>query len=876
MENIIAKYKDHIRQTVLKDELYKWRLIQQFKGRPDLNAVNFGEDIFQINYYNLLYKLSKGVLNDIANNRPEELRKCFIALFNENHDLKDRIRQFSDDTLEIYREWVEKYYHHQDERSISTYLTFYNPDKYTLYKYTFYKKFCENIGIKTKGKWERYIHYLELIKDFKDKYIDTDLELIQLVDDLKTEDCYADKNHLILAQDILYQMLEKLVVISPNYWAAGFHWKDENGMEINKLNEFINNGIWQIGWQRDQMEGDPYYKLIDKALEGDYILLKTYSGKHDLTVFGLGRVTDTSNANDGILEVEWTIKNETYKGKAPSGAGAGAGNWQGTFLQVKRSEDINLLFNQAIVENEKSILRSKSQTYPLNQILYGPPGTGKTYNSINHAVAIIEGRKVEDIDKESQINRKEVLDRFRQYREMGQIVFTTFHQSMCYEDFIEGIKPQEPAKEGDQITYKVEDGIFKRLCAKAGTKDLITASNDFSKIRFYKMSLGGKRKPAIHDWCIQNNKIAIGWGNEYNFEQYLSIKEWIQFRDRFSKDHPDLVEESRFHIQAIYVFQKMKVGDIVVITKGNSEIDAIGEITSEYYWNDNNPTEYFHFRDVKWLAKNLQEDPSTFFKKNISQQSIYEFYDEDVKRDAFESYFSQSSVNHQPYVLIIDEINRGNVSQIFGELITLIEEDKRLGKKEELTVTLPYSKKKGFGVPSNLYIVGTMNTADRSVEALDSALRRRFTFIEMNSKPELIKDFGVIKGFTPDELIYPEALDDLVKVLEVINARIEKLLDKDHTIGHSYFMSVSTIEDLKCVFMNKIIPLLQEYFYGDIAKIGLVLGVDFFEPIEINKNIFADFPHDDKSDLSDRKVYRLKKEWNDEEFITAVKKIIGK
>lgn len=228
------------------------------------------------------------------------------------------------------------------------------------------------------------------------------------------------------------------------------------------------------------------------------------------------------------------------------------------------------------------------------------------------------------------------------------------------------------------------------------------------------------------------------------------------------------------------------------------------------------------------------------------------------------------------YVIIIDEINRGNVSQIFGELITLIEKDKRLRGSEELTVTLPYSKQKGFGVPSNLYIIGTMNTADRSVEALDSALRRRFTFIEMDPEPKLIKDLGAMRNLKPDELIYPEIVDDLVSVMEVINERIEKLLDKDHMIGHSYFMSVSTIEDLKCVFKNEIIPLLQEYFYGDIAKIGLVLGIDFFEPIVLNKDVFADFPHDDKSDLSDRKVYRLKKEWNNEEFIIAVKKIIGK
>jgi 5-methylcytosine-specific restriction protein B len=198
------------------------------------------------------------------------------------------------------------------------------------------------------------------------------------------------------------------------------------------------------------------------------------------------------------------------------------------------------------------------------------------------------------------------------------------------------------------------------------------------------------------------------------------------------------------------------------------------------------------------------------------------------------------------YAVFIDEINRGNVARIFGELITLLEEDKRLGAEHEVIVQLPHGQRL-FGVPPNLHVLGTMNTADRSIDALDTALRRRFEFREMGPRLDLL-DFEIDGGIRPDEL------------LRVINHRLERLYDRDHRIGHAYIYKLRrdpTLEGLKRVFRNQLIPLLQEYFHGDWGKIGLVLGKDFVRKRAGTSVELARFDHDDLDALSERPVWEL-------------------
>jgi 5-methylcytosine-specific restriction protein B len=490
------------------------------------------------------------------------------------------------------------------------------------------------------------------------------------------------------------------------------------------------------------------------------------------------------------------------------------------------------------IETPTKLEKSDFMNDSLNQILYGPPGTGKTFSTINIALKII-GENIEDK------TREEIKDLFDTKMKEGQIVFTTFHQSMSYEDFIEGIKPIEPEKEGDPVTYRIELGVFRKLCVEAA----------FSVAQLSET----KTTEGVLDFSIQYDNFVEGIQEKMmnGASVELETKTGGKVMVESISPHGNIIIK---HLQGsrTYTISKQR------LTKLHSVIPNLDDV---YNIND-------QFRSIiggsnssaYWSVLNAirKEEPAEKLNTKIR---AYSFDDKkEITLSLTKSDFKNNSI--KPFVLIIDEINRGNVSQIFGELITLIEEDKRLGKDEALEVTLPYSKDK-FGVPHNLYIIGTMNTADRSVEAIDTALRRRFCFIEMASQPELIASAGKAsksKG-TIDEISLPN-------LLSKINFRIEKLLDKDHQIGHSYFMSVSNLSELKTAFNNKIIPLLQEYFYGDYGKIGLVLGKGFFEPVsKTSEKVLADFYDEyDASDYEERIVYKLRSlsDMDDGDFKSAI------
>ena len=374
--------------------------------------------------------------------------------------------------------------------------------------------------------------------------------------------------------------------------------------------------------------------------------------------------TERSGFNKAELDSETYLVFEKTKGFAP------------TFDLIKHLKGLSE--NNPEPDPDESKPKIVPMKHPLNQILYGPPGTGKTWNTVNYALAIIEDKFLDELQRE---DHKEVKRRFDELKRNGRIAMVTFHQNFTYEDFIEGIRPVLADDENENIKYELSKGVFRRISDRASTD------------------------------------------------------------------------------------------------------------------------------------------------------------------------------THSKYVLIIDEINRGNIAKIFGELITLIERSKRLGRDDEAKVTLPYSQE-SFGVPKNLYIIGTMNTADRSIALLDTALRRRFEFIEMMPKPYHDLISTNINGVNCREL------------LAAMNERIHFLLDREHQIGHTYFFDVNDMESLSEAFKTKIIPLLQEYFYDNWEKIDLVLNRNRFIRVPpFRRDLFKE------SDLIDeqRKIYELSDDrWENPESYRAI------
>lgn len=482
------------------------------------------------------------------------------------------------------------------------------------------------------------------------------------------------------------------------------------------------------------------------------------------------------------------------------------------FVELAKQLDI-------LAEPEVAYGAPPMPAFPLNMILYGPPGTGKTYQTINYALSIIENRSMEELALE---DRQALRHRFETYMSQGQIAFVTFHQSFTYEDFIEGIKPT--VLQNGNIAYVVMNGIFKLLCLNARRCVLDTLL---------------KEHPNQHHRLKFNQlyKAFLDYIDSKDF-QYFETPEKQKIYVQQIMQNGDLSLRKAIAFNT-YTIEKQKLRDLNEtfpnmenLSQAQQHIDKnIRGSESELYW-----TVFATLKNFEEYYMQQQEQQ----QEAEQQEVVYEpIEDLPVLPEAL-------LAKCKRYVLIIDEINRGNAAGIFGELISLLEAEKREGKSEALTTILPYSKT-FFSVPPNLYLLGTMNTADRSLESLDVALRRRFAFREVPPNPQVIKQAAnrhIVQGV------------NLVQLLDAINHRIELLLDREHRIGHAYFFDIETLDDLRHVFSERIMPLLQEYFFDDYGKIGLILGRDFVIERTADAD-FANFEHPYASTESDRRIYEI-------------------
>lgn len=432
-----------------------------------------------------------------------------------------------------------------------------------------------------------------------------------------------------------------------------------------------------------------------------------------------------------------------------------------------------------------------------NIILQGAPGTGKTYRIPELVVRLCEP----EFDA-NNATRKELMSVYNRLKEEKRVMFTTFHQSMDYEDWLEGLRP---VLENDQVTYKIESGIFKRLCTEAERP--LSAKKDVNisdEAIVWKVSLSGTGDNPVRRDCMKNGYIRIGWDG-YG-ENITEETDWSIHNG-----------EGKTILNAF--INTMKVGDVVMSCYSNRTIDAIGIVTGEYEWHDNFE-HYKRVRRVKWLVKDINEDIVKLNDdKTMTLGTVYRLnaITLDKVKSLLDKYEASKTLidNNKPYVIVIDEFNRGNVSKIFGELITLLEPDKRKGMRNAESVLLPYSKKE-FYIPSNVFLVATMNTADRSLDTIDYAIRRRFAFITVkpqeidddNFNSELFREVSSLFISNYDE--YAESgFDDTIKLLPA-ETLSEEYRPEDVWIGHSYFIMDGEYA-LQDRLLFEIIPLLEEY-----------------------------------------------------------------
>ncbi|MEW9305458.1 AAA family ATPase [Labrys neptuniae] len=592
--------------------------------------------------------------------------------------------------------------------------------------------------------------------------------------------------------------------------------------DLGNLRTTVNYYKRYHGEQQSKPDRDAVNKAIDECA-----LLGTSAF---LDIYGFGASIDYWVVRDGARypsKAVFGVAHQFMPGGTPLDGKACDGTAARRHLEKLGFEIVEgeMPGKHGTLADQASADRQSPMPYPINLILYGPPGTGKTWRTAEEAVKLCDGSTPAD--------RHALMDRYSELIKARRIDFVTFHQSYSYEEFVEGLRPQQGGSEFGSISTESagfslvpEEGVFRRIAHRATASRGGGGQFAIGARQVFKLSIGEAARSEddyLFEEALAQGYVLLGYDDiDWSNPRFGDRDAFIAACREYDREHPENgAPEPTAHtgrVQCPLIFRNwIKRGDLVIVSKGNSKFRAVGEVTGDYEYAARESGVYPHRRKVNWLWIDKAGAPvDDIYAKGFSMRAVYLLARSDLIIPALEGYINGQlsgvgPAEPEPYVLIIDEINRGNISKIFGELITLIEPDKRSGMPNAIEVRLPYSKE-AFSVPGNLHIVGTMNTADRSIALLDTALRRRFLFREI----------------APDPLLLPQAVEGvpLRRVLETINDRIEYLIDREHRIGHAFFLGESGKDRaaIDATMRDKVIPLLQEYFFEDWSRIAAVLG----------------------------------------------------
>ena len=771
IKKLIADYKVSVSKGGLKDEEYKWVLLSKYKGMPDTDSDDFAKEFSRIEFRNLLYYLNLDSLRKPIAQYPNESKECFRKLYDEEIPLEDRIQNFGEELSDLFEkvDSSKGKFFKPDERTIATLLTFHDPLKYTFFKDTFYKEYCRVLGRQAKKVGRKYAHYMELIDDLIENYIDEDEELIQLVNNHLPEGSFDDTNHKLLAQDILYTMLDKKESNKDdsdskepecNYWVFQANPKFYDLVTSLQTGRLRN---WTVSAHKEKIK--PGDKVIIRATgenAGIYALAIVESEPHlseESEDSELWKVEDRAGLKADIKVTDNIVNNPIRIDSLveyPELKNLKGGN-QGTNFAATKKEFETI---SEIIKN----MRMKFKDIPLNLILYGPPGTGKTYelNRIKKDSFTDESKS-----KTKEEALKDFVARYPRWKVIAAILAVS-EKPMLVNEIVE--HQLAKAKANPANTSPESNGIWSDLQIYAddestNTKERYRSSKKmFHKHEGSKWSLMEERKSEIRDIIDPALLDLAKDSSEFKHKETEEFKRYnfITFHQKYS--YEDFIE------------------GIKPLIRDEESDDSIGNLQFE-------------------LKKGIFYRACLEALKLAGYNSFEECYKDtpEIRKVKFKQIKNDQSKH---YALLIDEINRANISAVFGELITLIEDDKRIGAENEMWVELPYSGEK-FCVPGNLHIIGTMNTADKSIALLDIALRRRFEFEPMYPRYDLIP-------------IHRETL-------EALNTAISDWRkNPDFFIGHAFFMNVSESDRIK-VLNKKIIPLLIEYCQNNMKLVKDIL-----------------------------------------------------